>query len=94
MKDDPVSELVKLLDEAGIEPTLDFQRDCTKPCVACGANDGPHDLIDIGTRLDSELVRRMGKKITRPVCHRCQETVHWGSPPPTEADSDDATRTP
>jgi hypothetical protein len=71
-----VDELIDLLREANIRPTLDFDADLTRPCVLCATTEEPRDLIVIG-----KYTRRMGgglipgDAIRRPMCARCREAT-------------------
>lgn len=70
---DDMKKLVEILGDAKVRWNFDSGRDITKPCVICGAEDGPHGLVVIGT-----YTRRMGgglmpgDPIERPMCARCQ----------------------
>ncbi len=72
--DDPIRELDALLKEAGLRPTFDQDRSIAKPCVICGEDDKPRELITIGTytrRMGGNL--QPGDRIERPMCKRCEE---------------------
>jgi hypothetical protein len=64
-EEDPIVQLLKLLDGAGMRMTFDPKRNINNPCLDCGTTHEPRHLIDIGwdeSRQD---------EITRPLCFRC-----------------------
>lgn len=66
---DHVDKLCDLLRLAGARVTLDLGRNCMHPCTFCGSHrDASHELVRIGTYLDS-------KPLERPVCQRCMRIV-------------------
>lgn len=71
---DPVKALGLALEACGAVPTFDRHRSTADPCVVCGTNDVPRDLVQIGTytrRMGGNL--KPGDRIMRPMCASCEK---------------------
>lgn len=75
MTGSPVQDLVDLLRQAGLKPTLDFERSNSKPCICCGA-EGPNPLVHVGSYI-MQVGGNLGPRdaMTRPFCVVCDSNL-------------------
>ena len=62
-------ELCEIIDKAGLRITFDRGRNVTLACTFCGSDDGPRELVALGTYYQGDV-------LSRPVCAACMPVAN------------------